>query len=204
MTRETQHLDQSHPSFGTKSAAFLFRRHDGSLVLVEAHTPAAVATIELVLGYGGGYAAPGLANVAVFRDFREVGLRLGAVDEVRYIDFVTEMIDPGLVTGNARAAAAFAASVTPEDRAYVLGKGERPAPALPPAGMPAPPPPPPPEMPAPPTGRQMLETALSSMGFQRGLVQKYVSSLGPKVEHAPIELLLRDGISHLDRASRIR
>lgn len=223
------HLSDDHPSARTSRAAFLFAsvREGGTrLLLVEAVRPEAVAAVELVIEAGRGAVSPGVVQVGVFRGYADVGIRDDILTEVPYVDFMTDIVDPELIVSSPRAAAAFAVSLTDDERARVMAKGgeaePRPQQQRRPSGgkgwfpantkqrpRPAPHPeaertpmrlvlaPAPAPAPAGPSKRQRLESALSGMGFQKGVVRKFVDDLGPRVDSDPIESLIRDGLAAL-------
>lgn len=201
---ETPHLlDRDHPSFGTPQAQFLFaiRSDDGAvrkLLLVEAKNPAAVAAVEHVLLQGSGSVSEKCTAVAVYRACDEVGMRSDLIDEVGYVDFMLDVVDPDKLLADPTVSSFFVDSLTDEERAYARLKMEAKSSwNREPAAKKAP------KAPRkdrvveyePGSRKDMLLSAMVRMGFQKPAVQKWMES--SDVESGAIEDQIRAGLAAL-------
>jgi len=180
-------LGTEHPSYGCEQAWFLFSVRDARrvarLLLVEAKNPWAVQALERVAGQDG-MVSGNCELLTVHRQCPSIGIRSGLVSEVDYVDFVTDIVDPGLIAGDQWAAAAFQRSLSPEDRDRALRKMGRPAPAPAPAGAQVIPFR---QAPATPDNYQDVLAALTDLGYRKAQAKRAVDALGPRVNAMPLE-----------------
>lgn len=199
-------LDRDHPSFGTAQATFQFAMEDvrtgalSRLVSVEAKNPYAVAAIERVLVKNDQRVSPNCRVLCVFRDCRSVGVRDDLVEEVPYVDFMTDIVEPGWLLSDAGIAACFSKSITPEEREHALAKARAldAAPSRPrlSAVRDEEPDDEEPEE-AGTDQREQLVAALAGMGFKKAAVEKFVRGLGGRACREPMPDLLREGLRAL-------
>jgi hypothetical protein len=189
-------LDSDHPSFGTRNATFQFALENprtGALVrfiLVEANNPYAVAAIERVLIQNEQRVSENCRALCIFRDTTTNGIRDGLVEEIPYIDFMTDIVEPGWLLADPVNVSCFNRSISAEEKEYALAKTRMLGQA--------------PEVEATPMveasepgQRVRLLAALTGMGFKKTAVSKFVDSLGARVDHAPLPDLLREGLRSL-------
>jgi hypothetical protein len=201
-------VDQTHPSFGCQQAWFTVAVcKPGSpgaitrLLLVEARNEWAVATIERVAASDGGRVSPNSFIVAVHRNCSDVAMRSALVDEIDYVDFMLDLVEPGRILQDAVTATAFRSSLDGEDltRARMKLKNYAPAPVMKED---------PPVLPVPVKtwkdpgpAADRLASGLISLGFKATQVKKLVESLGDRPANEPIESLMREAISRLRDAA---
>ncbi len=123
---ETSLLDKKHPSFGIDQAWFQFAilSEDGSirkLMLVEAQRVAAVATLEYILSKDG-WVSSRCQVVAVFRQCPGIGMRSDIIDELSYVDFMLDIVDPDRLMADAVVSTYFVSSLTNDERRYAAAK----------------------------------------------------------------------------------
>lgn len=182
-------IDRDHPSYGAKRASFLFTIGT-KLLLVEANNPHAVATLERVLINNNQTVSETCRVLCVFRNC-DSGIRDESVDEVLYIEFMTDIVDSNHILNDDITSTCFSQSVTPREREYManrekaldLAAGESVQ-----------------EVPVReeiPENRNNLFSALSGMGFKKKEVEKFISGLGPRVNEEPITNLIREGLRSL-------
>lgn len=180
-------LGTEHPSYGCEQAWFLFSVRDAGrvarLLLVEAKNPWAVQAIERIAGPDG-MVSGNCELLTVHRQCPSIGIRSDLVSEVDYVDFMVDVVDPGMIAGDQWAAAAFQRSLSPEDRERALRKMDRAAPAKASALMAA-------VIPirraAGPDNYQDVLAALTDLGYKRPQAKRAVDALGPRVNAMPLE-----------------
>lgn len=177
-------LSNEHPSYGCEQAWFLFSvQSDGrisKLLLIEAKNIWAVQTLERL-------AVDGLVSqncqlLAVHRRCSDVGIRSDLVDEIDYVDFILDVVDPRRITGDQWAAASFQQSLTPSDRAKALNKMQ--APVAPRAAVVDNVVPIRPQVFDPENSEnyQDVLAALTDLGYKRPQAKRAVDALGSRVD----------------------
>lgn len=201
-------LDRDHPSFGTSNATFLFALQDdrGGVVrflVVEAKNPYAVATIERILVQNDQQVAPNCRVLAAFRDARNTGVRDDLVEEVSYVDFITDIVEASWLLADPVNTTCLSQSITAEEKQYIQQKaqmlaGTRSAPRLVAAPEPEETEEEEQDEPEPNTNQRIqLSAALTGMGFKKAAVDKFVRDLGSRADRAPLQDLLREGLRAL-------
>lgn len=208
--RPSDVIDQTHPSFGCSQAWFTVAVcRPGSpgamsrLLLVEAKNAWAVAAIERVAATDGGRVSPTGFIVAVHRECQDVAMRSDLVDEIDYVDFMLDVVEPGRLLEDTIVATAFRLSLSEEDRSRAMLKlrattpdmSPDPAPVVRPFQVPAP------ARKDPGPAAERLTCGLVGLGFKAGSVRKMVESMGDRPAHEPIEALMREAISRLRDAA---
>lgn len=207
-------IDQHHPSFGCEQAWFTVAvsRPNGpgvtKILLVEAKNAWAVQTIERI-AVDGGRISRTCQVLAIHRDCSDVGIRSDLVEEISYVDFMIDIVDPDLLLEDPMTATGFRNSLNEEERAYASAKlasvPSRPvtpvrlvprAPTLVPVHIPPAPVPAPDSEPA----RERLMSGLTGLGFKPAMARKFVDGLGERI-HQPVEVLLREGIRKMTPAA---
>jgi len=200
MTGMENILDQNHPSFGVETAMFLFAIGAKNLV-VEAQNQYAVATLERLLIRNNQQVSEKCRVLCVFRECTEAGVRDDAVDEVPYIEFMMDIVNPKWLMNDKVTLACFNHSCSPKERTHALNRAKAfKATASPShsASMP--------KMQAvfspvkeqvDPDACKNLSSALSGLGFKKAETEKFVRNLGLRVNKEPITDLLREGIKCL-------
>lgn len=117
----SQILDPSHPSFGTKKAVFIFQMDSGKLIFVEAKNPHAIASIERIAIHDQ-KVSDYCKVVAVIRDYRDCGVRQENVQEMEYVDFMSDIVDRRRVMKDIVAFNAMCLSMSTEEIAYLKQK----------------------------------------------------------------------------------
>jgi len=184
-------IDRDHPSFGAKRATFLFAIGT-KLLLVEADNPYAVATIERILVNNNQMVSETCRVLCVFRNC-DSGIRDESVDEVFYIEFITDIVDPNHILNDDITSTCFGKSVNQKEREYMLNREKTLESILTEEVTQE-------EMPSVqeiPGNRDNLVGALSGMGFKKNAVEKFVVGLGSRVNEEPITNLLREGLRYL-------
>jgi len=182
-------LDKDHPSFGTKNAAFLFAIGTRFLT-VEAKNPYAVAALERLLMNNNQSVSDTCRVICVFRDYHNVGVRDDLVEEVSYVDFMTDIVNPSWLLTDTVTVTCFSKSISPEDRKHAMerahafkeaseGHSPREATKSGPAGS---------------ETRVQLVSALVGMGFKKNAVEKFARGLGDRVNKEPLTDLIREGL----------
>lgn len=203
-----QILYSGHPSFGTACAVFLFAIGEPArMLMVEAPNSTAVLCLERIL-LTDGMVSEHCRVLSVIRDHRNVGTRDGGVEEIPFVDFCTDIVDPDRLLQDAVTLTLFRDALTPDEQVYAQMKFEETAnepdelfedldtdssgpflvqvapKALPPK--------------APhPENRQQLSLALVGLGFSKSEVRKFVDALGERVETEELQALLREGLRSL-------
>lgn len=117
-------LSNEHPSYGCEQAWFLFSIQNGDkvskLLLVEAKNVWAVQTLERLAVDS--FVSRNCQLLMVHRRCSDVGIRSDLVDEIDYVDFILDIVEPRRITGDQWAAASFQQSLTPADKAKALSK----------------------------------------------------------------------------------
>lgn len=179
-------LDKDHPSFGTEVATFLFTI-GSKLVVVEAANSHAVAVIERILILNGQTVSDTCRIICVFRDCCRTGVRDDLVEEIPYVEFMTEIVDPSKLLDDPVTLDGFGKSLTPEEREYAASRAQ--------------------ELESDvteevqkesskviPENRERLTAALFGMGFKKSVVEKFVRGIGPRADREPITDLIREGL----------
>lgn len=202
-------LDKSHPSFGCKKAMFQFAltAADGRVarfLLVEANNPAAVICIERILMMDGGRVSDNCRVICVFRDCRNVGTRDDLMNEVPYVDFMQDIVNPDFILNDSITSSAFSQSLSPEEREYVNRKEAEIGQATTVQEAEVPLPEPPVKVSKKerkevntPEHVQKLESSLCGMGFRKGDVRKFLDGLDTATLQKPLPDLVRQGIMQL-------
>ena len=116
-------LGPDHPSLTSRRASFLFAAGT-KLMLVEAKNHYALWTLERLLLQNDQSVSETCRALCVFREFGEVGIRDDSVEDIEYIDFMTDIVDPGWLLRDAVTLACFSKSITPEEREHALARKE--------------------------------------------------------------------------------
>jgi hypothetical protein len=122
-------LDQNHASFGCDQAYFIFGitkegdSHLCRLMLVEASNAYAVYTIEKIL-LNDGKVSKTCYIISVHRDCKSIGIRSDVMQQIRYVDFMIDMVDPGRIVADPTISTSFKNSLSPEEREYTDQKIE--------------------------------------------------------------------------------
>ncbi|MGH9919152.1 MAG: RuvA C-terminal domain-containing protein [Nitrososphaerales archaeon] len=203
----SQILPAGHPSFGTARAVFLFSIAQGQRVLVvEATNPWAVLCLERLLLVDG-KVSDFCHVLTVIRDFRNVGMRSDTAEEVPFMDFMTDIVDPyrlaGGVDDDGLILKCFKEALTPEELEVAGIKLDAMAEAPTPynfmqfaeglsESVPA--------LPAAETGpdqADQLTSALVNLGFKKPEVRRFVSALGDRTRSESMHALIREGLRQL-------
>jgi len=184
-------LDKSHPSYYAKRATFLFAIGN-KILLVEAKNQHAVATLERVLINHDQTVSKTCRVLCVFRNCDDSGIRDENVDEVLYIEFMTDIVDSNYILSDDITSACFGQSVTLEERELLVSREKafelNSTDSVVQAAIP---------VQETQENRDNLLSALSGMGFKKKAVEKFINSLGSRVNEEPITSLLRDGLRYL-------
>jgi hypothetical protein len=192
-----QILPQGHPSFGAQRAAFLFALGEARILSVEATNPWAVLCIEHLI-VENGRVSDNCELLQVIRDYRNVGTRSSVIQEIPFVDFVTDIVDVDRLHGVS--AECFKNALSPEDRQVAMLKlramqtarhdvfaGMQPASA--------------PLVVTQETAGEdqsdKLTSALVNLGFKKAEVRKFVVELGDRTRTEDLHSLLREGLRAL-------
>lgn len=199
-------LHSAHPSFRAERATFLFAmRGEGGirrLLLVEAKNAMAVQFLERLVAPDG-TVSDTCAVMTVHLRSDDIGVRSDLVDIVPYVQFVSDIVDPGRVTADPLAEMALCASLDDRERAVleatIRSRAARPArssrPALP--GPSLVPPAPGPDRRRAEHERGRLEEALLGLGFKKPQVRAFVDEQDSRIGAVPIEDLVREALLQL-------
>jgi len=207
-------LDRDHPSFGTRNAVFMFALvgRDGvsRFILVEANNSYAVLTIERIL-LQDQRVSDNCHMVAIFRDNRNLGTRGDLIEEVPYVDFMTDIVESGRILEDSVMIECFTRSLTPQEKIYASAKlrelarqdsqenvlseslDEREAEEAPELEEEQ-------ESTVPSHDEEKaksLQFALINMGFKKALVIKFVDSLGSDLDSKTLPELVRRALAEL-------
>ena len=176
------------------------------MILVEAKGPWAVQTMERLLQKDGAVSDT-CFSLLVHRECPSIGIRAEIVEEVSYVDFMLDVVEPGRLLEDSIVSVSLRNSLTAEERAHASRKLENPAPV--PARVQNPVPVPAqapvlrvvknsmsPPMEETPTYAK-LTGGLIHLGFKKADVKKFIDSLGPRLHSEKIEDLIRLGIKEL-------
>lgn len=202
-------IDRDHPSFGTAKAAFMFALTDprtGALnrfILVEANNAWAVQTIERIL-LADQKASDNCRCLGVYRNPTSVGTRDDMLEEVSFVDFMLDIVDPARLLGSPLVSTGFNRALTAEEREYAKGKIDAEARmaqsvrAVPVAvAKPVAPKPVPKAAPKPAVDAEQLVSALCGLGFKKPAVVKFVDSARDRLATDTIAALIKDGCKAL-------
>ena len=190
-------LDTSHPSFGAESVAFQFAienpRTGTRFIVVEAKNKHAIAVIEKVLLANHQKVASNCRVLCVFRNYTSVGVRDDLIEEIPYIDFVTDIVDPGwLLALGSTVATHFSLSITPEEQKLAVEKAkainQEAQDEVQDEAQ---------DEVQESSQRDNVVAALVDMGFKKSSVEKFIRSLGPRANSESVQVLLREGIQSL-------
>lgn len=190
-------LDPRHPSYATERAAFMFAIGTPvqKFVLVEAANQWAVQAIEWLLGEDQ-MASATCRCMAIFRDMDSVGTRDDMLEEVPYVDFMLDIVDPDKLSQDV-VEDAFNRSLSGEEREYanrkieaeeataervsgvVLTATRAPAPVL------------------TTNDEETLLSALTKLGFRKARVQQFLGTVRHRIGRDDIRLLIKDGCKAL-------
>lgn len=212
-------------SFGYQQAWFLFAlTRDGAMVrlfLVEAKNPWAIQTLERVTQDG--RVSPTCELLSVSRH-ASVDFRSRKLHEVKYVDFMLDIVEHGRVLQNAVVASTFEQSLTAEEKYYANAKLEQMMhlearkPRLIPVGTPPPAFPPPPELMEAQTAPMVIDVeaevfdsdssviyqqalaALTDLGFKKPQAKKILDDMGAEVETQTIEGVIKTALQRLQAA----
>lgn len=206
-------IGQHHPSFGCVQAWFTVAvsRPNGpgmtKILLVEAKNAWAVQTVERI-AVDGGRVSKTCQVLSVHRNCSDVGIRSDLVEEISYVDFMIDIVDPGLLLEDPMTASGFRNSLSEEERIHASMKlastpvrefipvhavpRHQSAPPVVPSPMPV-------VLDSEPA-RERLMSGLTGLGFKPAMVRKFVDGLGERI-HEPVQVLLREGIRKMSPAA---
>lgn len=117
-----QILDESHPSFGSQKAVFIFQM-DGNnkLIVVEAKNHHAVAALERICIFDQ-KVSDFCRLIAVIRDYRDLGVRQSDVREIPYVDFFIDVVSRKRLMGDIVAFNALSLSLSRTEIEYMKTK----------------------------------------------------------------------------------
>jgi len=225
---KAQPVKPNHPSFGHQQAWFLFAltAADGGMVRllsVQARNPWAIQTIE-TMAAGDGKVSSNCELLSVF--YEKGSVRSCRVQEVKYVDFMLDIVDPGYLMQNTVVTTSFEQSLSKEEKRYAnmkldaMMKLERAKPRLIPMGPPPPKYPLPPEMedvpqlmapvvidttaevfdPETSVVYQQAMSALTDLGFKKPQVKKVLNDMGHRVDNETIENVIKRALRQLQVA----
>lgn len=193
-------LTKSHPSFGHSFVAFLFKEGE-KLILVEAKNSWAVQVIERILLQDKAV-SPTCHVLLVFRDSENIGIRSESVQEVKYVDFMIDHVEPSRIMTDAAMAYSFRCSLSDVECKRAAERlaqdlegnrtqefdmeteGPNPSPSS-----------------SVENKLVRLEGGLVGLGFKKSQISTWVKNSKSKVESAPVEELIRIAISDLTSAA---
>jgi hypothetical protein len=166
-------LDDKHPSFGCKTAMFLFN-NNGNLIIVEASNPWQVQVIERLLLDG--QVSPGCEVVAVFRNCSDAGLRSDSITNINYVDFVVDKVQPGKFLVDSVMAYSLRCSMSDAECKVASQKLKK-------------------YIDKQNVVQEKLESSLVNLGFKKSKVSKWVNSLpNDYLNSTEFEKLFKDGV----------